>query len=82
MILRRLFGGGGGDDDPPPAIEYAWDLKSGDFLKMALAAPEGLSAAELSVTGAHALDFGGPSKTRRVLELEGGGAGRPDSFGR
>ena len=74
MILRRLFGRGG-DEPPPPPIEHAWELKAGDFLKMALAAPEGLSAAELQVTTVHALDFGGPSKTRRVLELEGGRAG-------
>ncbi len=74
MILRRLFGGGG-NDEPPPPPEYAWDLGTGDFLTMALAAPEGLSSAELQVTGVHALDFGGPSKTRRVLQLEGGRAG-------
>ena len=74
MILRRLFGRGG-DEPPPPQIENAWDLKAGDFLKMALAAPEGLSAAEMQVTAVHALDFGGPTKTRRVLDLEGGGAG-------
>ncbi len=74
MILRRLFGRGG-DEPPPPPIENAWDLRQGDFLKLTLAAPEGLSGAELQVQAVHGLDFGGPSKTRRVLQLEGGKAG-------
>ena len=73
-MLRGLFGRGGRDKKESRAeVSHAWDLRPGDFLKLGLAAPEGLSGAELQVTAVHAVDFGGPGKVRRVLTLDGGG---------
>ncbi len=68
-MFRRFFGGSK-RDDAAPAPEHAWDLGVGDFLKFGLVAPDGLVRSELQVAGVHALDFGGPGKIRRVLELE------------
>ena len=70
-MFRKLFGAGGGET-PPPAPEYPWELKSGDFLKLRVTAPEGLSAEELQVVSVHALDLGGPHMDRRVLTAETG----------
>ncbi len=68
-MFRRFFGGSK-QDDAPPAPEHAWDLRVGDFLKFGLVAPDGLARAELQVSGVHAVDFGGPGKIRRVLEID------------
>ena len=75
-MFRRLFGGGSKDEAPARQVEHAWDLRAGDFVKLGLVAPQGLSAAELQVTSVHAADLGGGHKVRRVLTLEGGGGGR------
>ncbi len=75
MMFRRLFGGGSDKKEPERKPEHVWDLRPGDFLKLALVAPEGLSGAELQVASVHAADFGGPHKVRRVLALEGGDGG-------
>lgn len=77
-MLRRLFGrrAGGDAGDAPRRADEPWELRAGDFLKFGYVAPHGLSQAELQVASAHALDLGGPGKTRRVLTLDGGAAGR------
>lgn len=75
-MLRGLFGGKKAKDAPARKPSHAWELRPGDFLKLGLVAPEGLSGAELRVAAVHALDLGGPGKLRRVLALDGGDAGR------
>lgn len=72
-MFRRLFGGGKDDKTPERQVSEPWDLRPGDFLKMGLAAPEGLSDVELQVTKVRALDLGGRDLVRRVLSLDGGG---------
>ncbi len=72
-MFRGLFGRGSKDKPAERTVEHAWDLRKGDFLKLALTAPHGLSAAELQVASVHAVDFGGPHKARRVITLEGAG---------
>ena len=69
-MLRGLFRRGG-KDDAPRKVAHAWELRPGDFIKLALTAPEGLSGAELQVSSVHAADLGGAGKLRRVLMLDG-----------
>jgi hypothetical protein len=75
-MLRGLFGGKKDKDAPGRKISHAWELRPGDFLKLGLVTPEGLSGAELRVAAVHALDLGGPGHVRRVMTLDGGDAGR------
>ena len=70
-MLRGLFRRGRDRRDEARSPAHAWELRPGDFLKLALIAPEGLSGAELQVTAVHAVDFGGAGKVRRVLTLDG-----------
>ena len=72
MMLGRLFGRREAAAPAPPA--HACDLAAGGFLKLGLAAPEGLAGAELQVVGVHALDFG--HEVRRVLAVEAAGSDR------
>lgn len=73
MMLGRLFGRREAAA-PTPAPAHACDLAAGGFLKLGLAAPEGLAGAELQVVGIHALDFG--HEVRRVLAVEAAGSDR------
>lgn len=73
MMLGRLFGRRD-DAAPAPPPAHPCGLAAGGFLKLGLAAPEGLAGAELQVVGVHALDFG--HEVRRVLAVEAAGSDR------